>query len=155
MILSPHEIAFVASWAGFTGAEIVTAVAVALAESKGDTDIMGRSTTGENLGQRDHGLWQISGRWHGTKLQATPDWRDPYVNATLAKQVWDEAKKAGKDPWTPWKVYGSGSYKTYLPDATIAVKAPFPPVPYVHKLAARTGLEKVGADVKAIRNHFA
>lgn len=123
MKLSPHEIAYVAA-THWTGDDLVTAVAVALAESGGDTDAIARSTEGANLGQRDHGLWQISGRWHGAKLVANPDWRDPVVNAKLAKQVYDEFVRMGKPSgWDAWAVYLSGSYKTYLPDAQIAVKA--------------------------------
>ena len=127
MKLSPHEIAYVAS-THWSGDDLVTAVAVALAESGGDTDVIARSTTGDNLGQRDHGLFQISGRWNGAKLVADPNWRDPVVNARLAKAVFDEFVRMGKaSGWMAWAVYNSGSYKTYLPDAQIAVKAMFPP----------------------------
>lgn len=125
MILSPHEIAAVAA-TQWSGDDLVIAVAVALAESRGDTDALGRSTTGASIGNRDHGLWQISGRWHGDKLQASPNWRDPLVNARLAKQVWDG--RSG-DKWTAWATYNSGAHKQYLPDARFAVAAPFlPPV---------------------------
>jgi hypothetical protein len=121
--LSPHEIAYVARWAGFTDDELVTAVAVALAESGGDTDVMGRSTTGDNLGQRDHGLWQISGRWHGDKLVVHPNWRNPYENARMARVIY---LAAGRQ-WTPWHVFTSGAYRTYLPDAEHGVRYPFKP----------------------------
>lgn len=137
MKLSPNEIAYVAAFAGFTGDDLVNAVAVCLAESGGDTDVIARSanllTNGEvnpNAGNRDHGLWQISNRWHQRNGDGTPgklllvgaQWRNPYVNARLAKQIYDAAKG-----WTPWSVWGSGSYKTYLPDAKIAVLAPWAP----------------------------
>lgn len=127
MKLSPHEIAYVAG-AHWSGEDLKIAVAIACAESDGDTDAMHRSTTGENLGQRDHGLWQISGRWHGAKLIANPNWRDPVVNARLAKAVFDETVRMGKaSGWMAWAVYNSGSYKTYLPDAEFAVDEMFPP----------------------------
>lgn len=144
MILSPHEVAHLAA-AHWTGDDLLTAVAVCLAESRGDTDVIARSTTGDNLGQRDHGLWQISGRWHGAKLAADPDWRDPIVNARLAKAVWGEFKRAGKDPWSAWAVYNSGSYKAYLPDARIGAAAPFPPP------AALTAQAVVAAIARASR----
>lgn len=123
MKLSPHEIAYVLIWAGFTGDDLVTGVAVALAESGGDTDVMGRSTTGDNIGQRDHGLLQISGRWHGDKLVATPNWRNPYVNARMARRIFDDAGRV----WTPWHVFTSGAYRAYLPDAQHGVRYPFKP----------------------------
>jgi hypothetical protein len=128
--LSPHEIAYVAASAGFTADELVFAVAVALAESGGDTDVMGRSTTGANLGQRDHGLWQISGRWHGDKLQVHPNWRNPYVNGRLARQIFLDAGQA----WTPWHVFTSGAYQAYLPDAEIGVRWPFKPATLADRL---------------------
>lgn len=135
MKLSPNEIAFVAA-RHWTGEDLVTAIAVALAESGGDTDAMGRSSAVDsNTGNRDHGLWQISNRWHQLRGDGTDGrlklagarWRDPYVAARLAREVYDETKAMGKDPWSAWAVYRSGSYKTYLPDALIAVKAPWAP----------------------------
>lgn len=134
MRLSPNEIAYVAKdyW---TGADLVTAVAIALAESSGDTEALGRSTTGTSIGNRDHGLWQISNRWHQLRGDGTPGrlllagatWRDPAVNARLAREVYDETARTGKVGWEAWAVYLSGAYKTYLPDAEIAVKAPWSP----------------------------
>lgn len=118
--LSPHEVAHVATAAGWIGDDLRTAVAVCLAESGGDTGIMARSDTGASLGNRDHGLWQVSGRWHGDKLQDHPDWRTPATNAALAHRIWSDA-----GGWTPWAVFNSGSYEKYLPDADIALAAPF------------------------------
>lgn len=122
MKLSPNEIAYVAKAVGFADADLVTMVAVCLAESGGDTEVMGRSTTG-SIGNRDHGLAQISNRWHGDKLQATPNWRDPYVNLRIAFKIYSDAGKT----FDPWHVFTSDAYKVYLPDADIAVKYPFPP----------------------------
>ena len=95
-------------------------VAVALAESGGNTDVMGRSETGENLGQRDHGLFQISGRWHGDALQQF-SWRDPYDNTRMARLVWEA------EGFEAWSVYNSGDYEKYMPDAEHAVMFPFEP----------------------------
>lgn len=128
MKLSPHEIAYVAEKVGFdsTTDQVEMAVAVALAESGGDTDIMGRSITGANIGNRDHGLWQISGRWHYDKLQGMGDWRDPYENGRMAFKIFIDAGKV----WTPWHVFTGGSYLTYLPDAVIGAAHPFAPYAY-------------------------
>ena len=135
MRLSPHEIAWVAREAGFT--DLQTAVAVALAESGGDTEALGRSTTGVNVGNRDHGLWQISGRWHAGVL-AEGDWRDPQQNADWAFLIFTAA--GGK--WDPWHTFTSGSHLQFMPDGAIAAAAPFPPPPYLP------------AEVHAIRRHW-
>jgi hypothetical protein len=157
MKLSPNEIAFVAQkhWADKGSATLsdgtvvphwVIAVAVFLAESGGDTEAMGRSTSGAAIGNRDHGLAQISNYWHqrlgdgspGKLLKAGADWRDPVVNCEIAFAIWDASRKQGKDPWNPWHVYTSGSFRAYLPDGTIAVKAPWAPPAYdpIGKLAS-------------------
>lgn len=130
MKLSPHEIAYVAGAVGFADDELTFAVAVALAESGGDTDIMGRSASGANLGQRDHGLWQVSGRWHGDKLQVNPNWRNPYVNGRMARAIFLDAGRK----WDPWHVFTSGAYLTYLPDAEVAVRWPFKPATLADRL---------------------
>lgn len=123
MKLSPNEIAYVAKSVGFTGPDLATMVAVCLAESGGDTAVLGRSSTGTSIGNRDHGLAQISNRWHGAKLVATPNWRDPYVNLRMAFKIYSDAEKS----FTPWHVFTSGSYLVYVPDAEIAVTHPFAP----------------------------
>jgi hypothetical protein len=146
MILSPHEIAYLFLWAGWTQAtpkdkkDLIDGVAGCLAESGGDTNIMGRSKTGVNVGNRDHGLMQISGRWHGDKLQAAAargeSWRNPYHNIKMARVIFLGAGSL----WAPtWHVFvppkdangvitGPASYEQYLPDAAIAVKWPFKPI---------------------------
>jgi hypothetical protein len=129
MRLSPSEIAYVALKTWPDVAQATIAVAVNLAESDGETDAMGRSKTGANIGNRDHGGWQISNKYHGDKLAKLPNWRDIWVNAALAKLVWDERVKRPDtdDGWTAWSTYTSGSYLTYMPDAKIAIASPFPP----------------------------
>lgn len=136
MKLSPNEIAWLAGQ-HWTGNDQVIAVAVAMAESnKGDTEALGYSVdSAGNVGNVDHGLFQISNKWHqrnadgspGRLLLAGAKWRDPKVNTEMAKGIWDDAKRAGKDPWTPWHVYTSGSYLKYMDAATIAVKAGWAP----------------------------
>jgi hypothetical protein len=146
MILSPHEIAYLFLWAGWTQEtekdkkDLTDGVAGCLAESGGDTNIMGRSPSGVNIGQRDHGLMQISGRWHGAKLQEAAargeSWRNPYVNIRMARVIW----VAAGGLWAPtWHVFippkdaagnitGPASYEKYLPDARVAVQWPFKPI---------------------------
>lgn len=140
MKLSPCEIAYVAAHAGFIGDDLPVAVAVALAESSGDTDILSPANTG-TAGNRDHGLMQISSQWHGAKLQQHPNWRDPYENMMLAKLVFDERKQSGKIGWTAWSVYNSipplePAYKKFMTEATLAVNYPFPPVTLAETVSA-------------------
>lgn len=143
MILSPHEVAWVVAqtWPGTTPDEQVHAVAVELAEANGDTDVIARSPdtipapTGPglvpnpNAGNRDHGLFQLSGKWQWDKIIAAGgDWRDPLVNSAIAYQIFLAAGRK----FTPWHVYQSetvGSWLGRLPDARLAVPHPFPLAP--------------------------
>lgn len=127
MRLSPNEMAWCLKTTGFAAADIITGVAVGIAESGGETDVIGSATSG-TTNNRDHGVWQISNRWHSPKLQATPNWRDPLVNARLAKLVFDETVRAGKVGWSAWAVYSSGSYEQFVEAAKIGAQHPFRPV---------------------------
>jgi len=124
MKLSPNEIAYVANlfFADREDAKIM--VAIALAESGGDTNVMGRSpdtSLPTNRGNWDHGLWQISNRWHGEKLATMGNWRDPYVNGQMAARAYFERG------FEAWSVYTSKSYEKFLFDAGIAMQFPVAP----------------------------
>lgn len=129
-ILSPNELAHCAVAAGWRGDDVAIAVAVALAESGGNTDALGHvpgTTAKPASGNYDHGLWQLSSLWHGAELQAAGhDWRDPYVNAAAAHAVW--AAAGGK--WTPWSTFKSGAYLPLLPFGSVAAKYPWAPPAY-------------------------
>jgi hypothetical protein len=150
MRLSPNEMAWCLQTAGFAGADVITGIAVGIAESGGETDVIGSATSG-TTNNRDHGVWQISNRWHGAKMQKLPDWRDPLVNAKLAKQVFDETVRAGKVGWTAWAVYNSGSYEPFLEAAKIGVQAPFKPayppwlldLTHQRVMAVQTGVDEL------------
>jgi hypothetical protein len=145
MILSPNEIAHVAVSAGWRGADVPIAVAVALAESNGNAEALGRvlgTATKPASGNYDHGLWQISSLWHGAELQAIGHaWRDPYRNAEAAHAVWLAA--GGK--WSPWSTFTGGAYLPLLPFGTKAALFPWPPPTYeptpptVHLVGTITG----------------
>jgi hypothetical protein len=96
--------------AGFTGNDLVTAVAVAGAESGYRPAV--RNSIGAS------GLWQILQSAH-QDLWSMGDWRDPAVNARMAYSVW---KAAGRR-WTPWTTYTGKSYAKYVPMAQTAVAA--------------------------------
>jgi lysozyme-like protein len=142
MKLSPHEVADLVIKAGFskttivpgtTDSEAVVAVAVAFAESSADTESISRTTapiTSDpgSIGQRDHGIFQLSGRWQYPKIQAAGGrWRDPVTNVKIAYAIFTGAGRT----FTSWSVFtknanGVAPYEQYLPDARLAVQQPWP-----------------------------
>ena len=99
-----------AAGAGFTGPDLVIAVAIAGAESSYNPRV--RNSIGAS------GLWQILERAH-PDLFARYDWRDPAQNAQMAQAVWQAAKRS----WTPWTTFTSGAYRGHLLEAQAAVSA--------------------------------
>jgi len=83
--------------AGFTGADAMTAMEVAGAES-------GYVATAANPGSTARGLYQIMLSAHPGLLPGS-SWSDPYANARAAKTVHDNARG-----WTPWATYTNGAY---------------------------------------------
>jgi hypothetical protein len=112
--LSAQQIAGYALAAGFPATEIATATAVALGESGGESTATNRNSNGSY----DYGLWQIN-TVHGPLLNQGNRF-DPLDNAKMAFTVW---QRAG-NKWTPWSVYKSGIYRTFLPTATLAAAKP-------------------------------
>jgi len=80
--------------AGFPKSEIPMFVAIAKAESGFNADPPGAPVVD---GYRMHGMWQMNSRYWKDK-----DWRDPYVNAKMAKRARDESVKNRSDPYYPW-----------------------------------------------------
>lgn len=102
--LSPVQVAAVSYDAGWRGGNYVRAVAVALAESGGNSSIQGR-------GDRDDlGLFQVNSRYHPEILQG--DWTDPLFNARTAHAIWQ------KDGWQPWNSSRPGQILN-MPIATL------------------------------------
>lgn len=114
--LSPSGIAGAASSAGFTGSDLVTAVAIALAESSGETNVIGPLPSGKNTdGTSDYGLFQINSS-HKTLL-AQGNWKDPIANAKMAYSLYVARGRTFKD----WTTYTTGSYLLHMPAAQIGV----------------------------------
>lgn len=144
MKLCPNEMVWCLTEAKFTGVwtvdgvsypHVVIGAAIGMAESKGDCEAMGFVTTGTPpSGNFDLGWGQVSTRWHGPKLQALPDWRNPFVNAVLMKQAFDETaainlrKGNGLPGWSAWATFNGGQFKPWLPFAARGALHPFPPV---------------------------
>ncbi len=86
--------------AGFVGEDLVTAMAVAMAESGGDAgDISPRNANGTN----DYGLWQINSV-HADLFTKYPNWWLPDQNAKMAFTVFQA------QGWGAWTVYKTGAY---------------------------------------------
>lgn len=117
MKLTPQQIAGYAQAAGFPPDQIITATAVALAESGGETT----ATNNNSNGSTDYGLWQIN-TVHGALLNQG-DKFNPLDNAKMALTVY---ARAGNQ-WTPWSVYKSGTYRAQINTATLAARNPVPP----------------------------
>lgn len=108
--LTMPQIAQVAS-RQWQGNDLVTAVAVAMAESSGRTDAFHTNTNGS----KDYGLWQINDIHSGGRPPA--NWADPAANAALAHGVW------ASSGWSAWSTYKSGSYLAFRLQAAQAVQS--------------------------------
>lgn len=113
--LSAREIAGVAAAAGFNrdANTWTTAVAVALAESGGRTDVVNR------LGCV--GLWQV---YQSVHVKAHPTWttawlKNPRNNAQAAYVL----SNGGRN-WKPWETYTTGAYKLHWQEARQAIQDP-------------------------------
>lgn len=118
--LSPAQIAEYAHDAGFRGQDLTVAVAVALAESGGDTKAHNPVPP-----DNSYGLWQINmigslgpARRDQFDLDGNRELFDPQENA---KAAW--AISGHGDSFQPWTTYTSGAYKKYLDDARRGIRA--------------------------------
>lgn len=105
---NPTAIARAAQAAGFSGDALVTAVAVAGAESDFGGD-RGPSPTNDN------GDWQVNTVAH-PQYDATRLITDDLYNAQAAFAI-----SGGGKNWTPWTTYTSGKYLQFMPQAQQAV----------------------------------
>jgi|SRR2546429_3621785 len=114
----PLNIAVYAKMAGFTGSNLLAAVAIALAESSG---IPGKYNpeieAGAPQGKGSYGLWQIY-------LYKHPEFEgqnlfDPLTNARAAYRVYRDANYS----FHPWTTYKDGTYGTYLSKAQADLEA--------------------------------
>ena len=110
--LDAAQIAQYARNAGFTGQDLITAVAVALAESGGNAKAVGDSGT-------SFGLWQIHWTVHRETYGVAPEELfDPQANANAAMKVFQE------QGWNAWSTYSvNNRYTDFLGAATQAVNA--------------------------------
>jgi len=116
-VLTDQQLADAARAAGFPAAQIPTAVAIARAESSGNSS----ATHVNNNGSTDYGVWQINSV-HGNLL-AGQNWSDPAANAKMAYQVWQSSG------WNAWSTYKSGAYQKYLNGAPVTAPGGPPGAP--------------------------
>jgi peptidoglycan hydrolase CwlO-like protein len=111
--LNAEQIARVARQAGFTGDNLVIAVAVALAESGGNAAAVGDVSIGGSFG-----LWQVYCVAHPNLIPPwDPDsvaWYDPAQNARWAYKI------SGGSNWRPWSTYKHGTYLKHMAAAEAA-----------------------------------
>ena len=109
--------------AGFLGADLNTANAIAGAESKYNTTAVG----GPNKdGTYDYGLMQINSIHNPTAAQKT----DGAANALMAYQIY----QAAGNKFTPWSTYNSGAYHAYENSTSggkVGINPPTPATPNV------------------------
>jgi hypothetical protein len=115
-ILKPEQIALVAAEAGFNGENLITIVAISLAESGGNALAVGDAQLDP---YRSYGLWQINSHAHPYMIGLPADpsrWYDPQVNAGFAYRL------SGGKVFTPWSVFKNGRYLNKMDQARAGVK---------------------------------
>lgn len=97
------SIASYAANAGFSGFELVEAIAIAYAESAGDPNAVGDLDLGRSIG-----LWQINLRAHPEYSEQ--ELLDPQTNANAAFAIY----QAAGNSFRPWSTFNSGAYSNFL-----------------------------------------
>jgi hypothetical protein len=116
--LSTLDIATYAALAGFTGDDLVLAIAVALAESNGNPRAYNPETAANTpQGKGSYGLWQIYRKVH-TEFDSV-DLYDPQENANAAYQVY----RAAGSSFRPWSTFKNNAYVAHLDSAQGAINA--------------------------------
>ena len=122
--LSPVEVAKHAYNAGFRGAALIKAVAIAWGESNLNAHAIGDTNLVTEKWGASLGLWQIRSLNNNPASYPYPDnYRDasqlslPAFNAKAAYAI----SKKGTD-FSHWTVYNNGSYTQYIDRVTEAIK---------------------------------
>lgn len=86
-------------------------VAIAMAESGGDTDAVNDKNTN---GTKDYGLWQINSVHR--ELLASYNWKDPLKNFTMAISLY----RGRGYKFNDWSTYNYGKYAAFMGEAAAA-----------------------------------
>ncbi|WP_328795999.1 type VII secretion target [Halosaccharopolyspora lacisalsi] len=118
--ITPEQIAQHAHDAGFRGEDLTTSVAVALAESGGDTEAH-NDTPPDN----SYGLWQVNmigdsgeNRRGQLGLDSNSGLFDPAANAAAAHDIYDSRG----DSFKPWTTHENGEHEKHLDEARKAAE---------------------------------
>ena len=103
--ISMSQVASYWKRAGGSTSSCPTAVAVAWAESRGDT-----KAKGYNSNSVDRGLWQINSYWHRDVSDSCAF--DAACNAKAAVRI-----SSGGSRWSPWATYNDGLHHRWMNDA--------------------------------------
>lgn len=107
--LNATQIAQFAANAGFTGDDLATAVAIALAESGGDPSAYNPETAaGTPAGLGSYGLWQVYLKMHPE--YTVSQLLDPQTNANAAFAIYS----ARGGVFTAWTTFTGGAYLSHL-----------------------------------------
>jgi hypothetical protein len=96
--------------------DIPLMIAIAMAESRGDSDAVGDVKLANDKWDASIGLFQVRSLRNPEKYSKADKLRikdklfDPVYNAKVAYEI----SKKGKD-WSPWSTYNDDSYKEFLP----------------------------------------
>jgi hypothetical protein len=132
-MLNASQIRDLAANAGFSGQDLITAVAIALAETlpSGNERSYNPETNapgGTPPGKGSYGLWQIYLRDH-PEYEGV-DLYDPQTNAHAAFDLYS------RSGFKPWSSYNSKRYQAFIPTGPGSPVLPAPPL----VLDAATGL---------------
>lgn len=120
--LTIEQVARVALDSGWTGEAAAIATAIGMAESGGRTDARGDTTITNATWGPSIGIWQIrslnSQKGTGGERDEIAN-LDPRTNGRHAFAI-----SGGGTNWRPWSVYTNGRYRSFLPQARLAVGSP-------------------------------
>jgi len=101
--LTAEQIRQLASNAGFSGWDLETAIAIAFAESSGNSASVGDLTLGVSIG-----LWQVNLKYHPEYTHQ--ELLDPQTNANAAYAIY----RAAGNQFTPWSTFKNQAYLKHL-----------------------------------------
>jgi hypothetical protein len=113
--LTASQIAQYAATAGWSGADLAIAIAVAQAESDGNPQAVGDISLAPLRGP-SKGLWQVNIGSNANPQYANDNLFDPQTNANDAYEIYLNAGSS----FSPWSTFTGGQYQTYLAGAQVA-----------------------------------
>lgn len=114
----------VAAAAGFRGNDLITAVAVALAESGGNMDAVGDTRLANKTWGPSVGLWQIRTLNAQKGKGSTRDIdhvAEAFANAQSAFALYQGRKTRKQSAFSDWTMFKNGGYKKYLDQVRAAM----------------------------------